>query len=580
MEQAESEGKSLEGIATTRWGSLEKLYSLLRSAGIDPDDPDREPKKERREYLHSSVSRYSSKRRDMSALDSATKQVPLSQNSEDQLTRRSGGYLKPGEATEANQTTSGTAHHRHTNTRNWQLKKPKEEMSGQTSRENIDTEQDVPSSFPTNENSSQIHKETRTQAESVAPDDPVTDSQLNSIAAKLMKAELLGDEKKITRLKDELKILRELKESQAQSRTKDSRESQKKTVVLATTDRFGRVRPMESHEGYSQRSFPKVSSSRSKKGKQKRFHDDEDGISLKSMMEEERRMTAEDTHAAIARMASKFVPAANTEETVDDALDSKKATRYDPAKQEKARRDRAMFESRKMTEILENCRFCFGNRNFDKHLLIAVGIGVYLAVPSHQSLTEGHCLLVPMEHTTCSLQLDENVWSEVHIFQKGLTRMFSDLDMDVVFTESYMSATKKSHMYIECIPMPKEEGSMAPMYFKKAIQESDTEWSENKKLIDTRQKGVRKSIPGGLPYFYVDFGLDGGYAHIIEDQSKFPNYFAKEIVGGMLDVEPRLWLKPPRESFENQKRKVNKLSEWWQPYDWTQKLKQTVDTPK
>lgn len=109
--------------------------------------------------------------------------------------------------------------------------------------------------------------------------------------------------------------------------------------------------------------------------------------------------------------------------------------------------------------------------------------------------------------------------------------MFAAHDMDAVFMETYTSTKRKSHMYIECIPLPREEGSLAPMYFKKAIMESDEEWSQNKKLVDTRQRGVRNSIPIGLPYFFVDFGLDGGYAHVIEDQSKFPHYFGKEVLG-------------------------------------------------
>lgn len=30
-----------------------------------------------------------------------------------------------------------------------------------------------------------------------------------------------------------------------------------------------------------------------------------------------------------------------------------------------------------------------------------------------------------------------------------------------------------------------------------------------------------------MPYFTVDFGLDNGYAHIIEDDESFPEHFAK-----------------------------------------------------
>ena len=55
--------------------------------------------------------------------------------------------------------------------------------------------------------------------------------------------------------------------------------------------------------------------------------------------------------------------------------------------------------------------------------------------------------------------------------------------------------------------------------------ESDTQWSQHQKLIDTRTKGLRRSVPKGFAYFSVSFGVDGGFAHVIEDEEVFPRYF-------------------------------------------------------
>ena len=62
---------------------------------------------------------------------------------------------------------------------------------------------------------------------------------------------------------------------------------------------------------------------------------------------------------------------------------------------------------------------------------------------------------------------------------------------------------------------------------QKAIQESEKEWSQNKKLVDLSKKDVRHSIPKGFPYFSVNFGLQDGFAHVIEDEQSFPWYFGK-----------------------------------------------------
>jgi hypothetical protein len=57
--------------------------------------------------------------------------------------------------------------------------------------------------------------------------------------------------------------------------------------------------------------------------------------------------------------------------------------------------------------------------------------------------------------------------------------------------------------------------------------ESDVEWSTNKKLVDTREKGFRRSVPKGFPYFCVEFGIEGGFAHTIEDEEGFSQNFGK-----------------------------------------------------
>ena len=589
VEQAETEGRSLEQIAAERWGSLEKLHSLLRAAGIDPDNPDHPPKTGRREYLYSAHPREGERRRKDWKYRETPSRLPTDHKSPRESSSAS-GFLKPGEAdmklSNRRSEASTSAGCSSSISQGWRKRREAwEESQDESNKHSRDYKSSSPeekhSSHLASPSSSQkLQEEREVESPSMdVPSEPVTDSQLNAIGAKLMKAELMGDSEKVESLKEELAKLRKLKELQESGRKAGQTQSkgprEETTIVLTKTDRFGRTRPVElpSSTGYRQPG-PSKTRTHTKKGKREKYFADDDEYNLKSLVEQERQMTAEETHAAIARMASKFVPASNMDETVDDVFDSKAAMRFDPAKEEEKQKQRAILENRKMAEIIENCYFCFDSPNFSKHLLVAIGISTYLSVPFHQSLTEGHCLIVPMEHTVCSMQMDENVWSEVRIFQKGLTRMFADHDMDVVFMETYSSSKSKSHMCIECIPVPREEGELAPMYFKKAILESDEEWSQNRKLIDTRQKGVRNSIPSGLPYFFVEFGMDGGYGHIIEDQTKFPHYFGREVVGGLVDAEPRLWLKPHKESFEKQKQKVLKLSEWWRPYDWTQKLKE------
>lgn len=59
--------------------------------------------------------------------------------------------------------------------------------------------------------------------------------------------------------------------------------------------------------------------------------------------------------------------------------------------------------------------------------------------------------------------------------------------------------------------------------------ESEKEWSDNTKLIElSKHNGdIRKAIPKGFPYFTINFGLQPGYVHLIENDSKFSPYFAQ-----------------------------------------------------
>ena len=115
-----------------------------------------------------------------------------------------------------------------------------------------------------------------------------------------------------------------------------------------------------------------------------------------------------------------------------------------------------------------------------------------------------------------------------------------------------------------------------------------------------------------LPYFMVQFDYKGekGYGHVIEGTSEAANagdeedgnidegekgggefpryerssdmkmsllvlircasrYFAAEIIGNVLEVEPRRWRRPRRIDFRQNKDRVAKFKAKYDKYDWT-----------
>lgn len=45
--------------------------------------------------------------------------------------------------------------------------------------------------------------------------------------------------------------------------------------------------------------------------------------------------------------------------------------------------------------------------------------------------------------------------------------------------------------------------------------------------------------------------------------------FPQEVIGGMMDLEPRRWRKLIRENFDDQRKKVLQFTQWWKPFDCT-----------
>jgi hypothetical protein len=65
---------------------------------------------------------------------------------------------------------------------------------------------------------------------------------------------------------------------------------------------------------------------------------------------------------------------------------------------------------------MAECPFCFHEDGSPpKTPLVALGFRVYLSCTLHEELTEGHCLIVPIQHHLNMLEGDDDVWDEVKV---------------------------------------------------------------------------------------------------------------------------------------------------------------------
>ena len=551
QEQSQDSGRSLDSIATERYGSLQAFYTLLEKA---------------RQKVGKSSS--AKPRRFMKPVDA---DKPCSKK-----------FAKPSDY--------------HTTPR-WKKQKTddvsKPIKSDHSCKETVLEVQNIEKATEKKSSNVSVGLQKSENEPKQTELKVLTEEEKNKIGAKIIKAELMGNMTLVEKLKKKLEKSRNAEEElNALSVTPSSKKqprkssiekaknkssssggssSEEETVVLMRTSRTGQSWPVT---GPNNIAGPKQKQKKRKKtimhdkeGQRERYFADDDKYSLKDLVEQEKTGASEDNVRVMSRLSAKaFTKAGGDAYTLDDMFEAE-AGRFTSVSA--SDRQTEISKNKKLLRRLENCKLCFGNPENPKHLVIAAGRVAYLKIPSYRVLQPGHCIIAPMHHNSAGTNVDEDVWDEMRKFMQALCNMFAAEDKDCVFIQTCSHLSKSPHFYMECIPLPRDLGDVAPIYFKKAIQECESEWSQNKKLVDTRGKTVKDKIPAGLPYFAVDFGLSGGFAHVIEDEMQFPNYFGREILGGMLDADPYLWRKPRDETFNDQMKRSIEFEKSYKSFDWT-----------
>ncbi|XP_045499855.1 CWF19-like protein 2 homolog [Colias croceus] len=388
----------------------------------------------------------------------------------------------------------------------------------------------------------------------------LSDEKMNKLAAKIVKAEIMGDNALVTKLKAKLEAAREYRKNNPDAANDED------GILLMSTSSSGNSRPLmkNSHDGDAKsRCSKRKAETHDPTGRVKYFGND-DNYNLADMFQQEKYGSNYDADAELAQIASK---SKNPNDDLEDIFVDEISKNRNAAKDSEREKAQAIKQSQKLEKSLDGCEHCFDSKNMIKHLVISCGNKVYLALPGRKSLVKGHCILTTIQHNTCVTALDEDIWEEIMNYRKMVTQFFNLQNQDVVFYETATRLHRYPHFVINCVPLPRDVGDMASIYFKKALLECEAEWSMNKKVVDLKGKNIRKGIPKGLPYFWVDFGMDPGFAHVIEDQQLFPKTFGEEIIAGMLDLDHSSWRNPQREYGDVQRKKVIEFVNDWKPFE-------------
>jgi hypothetical protein len=320
-------------------------------------------------------------------------------------------------------------------------------------------------------------------------------------------------------------------------------------------------------------------------GERRRYFADDDGKTLRDLVAEQKYEGTADYDRNLADNISRHKRYRGKELDVDDEYDhdgglemyESRGKKWSGAKQQARAKEQAVRDFKRTQALHNKCAFCLDTPNKPKHLHVAYGNLAYLMLPPQGRLVPGHCVIAPIAHAQSSRVVDEDVWEEIRNFKKCLVRMFAQQDKECCFIETAMKfGYGVQHAIVECIPLPSDVSAKAPLYFKKAIDEAESEWSTHdaKKCLSTAPpKGLRGTIPENFPYFHVEFNMRGGFVHVIDDETKFKRNFGRNILIGLLDLPEHLTDAKQRPLAPALLRdEMDAFLKTYEPCDWTTQL--------
>lgn len=316
-----------------------------------------------------------------------------------------------------------------------------------------------------------------------------------------------------------------------------------------------------------------------KRGRQRGLVEENEDMTIDDMVRQERRNRGQGEGVLLAERIAKDGKYTDNLDYMDE--NAEKLAKH-VQKSDINLRNMAIEDYQKNKKLLDSCQLCphEDTGNGPTAPVVSLGTRVYLTLPTEPAVAEGGACIVPLQHYDNLLGCDEDEWEEIRNFMKSLTRMYHEQGREVIFYENAAAPHRKRHASMEVVPLPFSLGDTAPAFFREAILASDEEWSQHKKIIDTLAKAkaglgrsaFRKTLVKEMPYFHVWFTLDGGFAHIVENPDRWPrgDLFAREVIGGMLDVDASTIKKQGR--WHRNDKRVDDFRKRWKKFDWTRVL--------
>ncbi|KAB0804662.1 hypothetical protein PPYR_01632 [Photinus pyralis] len=209
------------------------------------------------------------------------------------------------------------------------------------------------------------------------------------------------------------------------------------------------------------------------------------------------------------------------------------------------------------------CWFCLASPSVEKHLVVAVGNSVYLAV-AKGGLVDQHLLICPVEHHQSSIALPDSVVVEVDKFKDALRSMYILKQMEPVFFERNY---KTSHMQIQAVPIPLAAQKELKDIFRDEAEGHGFVLEE----LESHNR-LDQVLAKGVPYFCVELPNKTILYTKIQSSMNFPINFGRQVLasGPILNLPDKIDWKECVVKKEIEEKLVASLRKAFKPFDFTE----------
>jgi Protein similar to CwfJ C-terminus 1 len=146
-------------------------------------------------------------------------------------------------------------------------------------------------------------------------------------------------------------------------------------------------------------------------------HDDSSRKTLHDLLREEKMDSESHYDRDMAHQISKDSRFEDDLEYLEESTDNLSRGKRREGKKSKYSERGILYnkdKARKEAE-LDECPFCYHEETAPRVSVVSVGIKAYLALPETIDMVPFHCFIVPMNHATSTLELDDDVWDEIRV---------------------------------------------------------------------------------------------------------------------------------------------------------------------